>query len=243
MRKILFHDLHGKVRHFLNALQDIEPAPAAVALHGIGGIGDQLQLTQDELRNHQDAIEKAGFGDVGDAAIDNHAGVENLEGLLGRFFPAENTAQRRQVQHVALGGAHDQADISHEQQENNLYERLGCGLADHQRHQKRAQDSEHRTESRPDEPLETNFFQADFEENNCATDYESTARGNCWRKPERMQGEGGGRENENKDSANNCQIEQAGTPLFEWENSIIAVNYVGNTRRAKSIPLMPKAEC
>jgi hypothetical protein len=67
------------VRHLLDALQNVQPAPAAVALHGIGRIGHQLQFAQHELRNHQHAVEEAGLGDIGDAAVDDHAGVENLE--------------------------------------------------------------------------------------------------------------------------------------------------------------------
>ena len=87
MRKIVFHDLHVQMRHFLDALQNVQAAAAAVALHRIGRIGHQLQFPQHELRNHQHAVQKAGFGDIGDAAVDNHAGIENLEGLLDDFSP------------------------------------------------------------------------------------------------------------------------------------------------------------
>jgi len=43
----------------LDSLEDVQPAPAAIALHGIGRIGHQLQLAQNELRNHQDAVQEA----------------------------------------------------------------------------------------------------------------------------------------------------------------------------------------
>jgi hypothetical protein len=48
-------------RHLLDALQDVEPAAAAVALQRIGGIGDELQLAQHELRDDQRAVEEAGL--------------------------------------------------------------------------------------------------------------------------------------------------------------------------------------
>ena len=113
MRKVLLDDLHVEVGHFLDALEDIQAAPAAVALHGIGGIGDKLQLPQNELRDYQHAVEEAGFGDIGDAAVDDHRGVQNLERLLGSLLAAEDAAQRGQVQHVALLGADDEPDVGH----------------------------------------------------------------------------------------------------------------------------------
>src|ERR1039458_6470360 len=82
VREVFFGDLHGEVRHFLDALQDVEAAAAAVALHGVGRIGHQLQLTQHKLGNHYHAVQEAGFGDVGDAAVDDDTGVQNLERFL-----------------------------------------------------------------------------------------------------------------------------------------------------------------
>src|SRR4029077_16289116 len=59
VREIVLHNLDVEMGHFLNSLQNVEPAAAAVALHGIGRIGHHLQLVQHELWNHQDSIEKA----------------------------------------------------------------------------------------------------------------------------------------------------------------------------------------
>ena len=95
------------MRHLLDTLQDVEAAPAAVALHGIARIRHQLQLAQHELRDHQHAVEKAGFGDVGNAAVDDHTGVQDLKGFLGTLFAAEDAAQGRKVQHVAFVGTYD----------------------------------------------------------------------------------------------------------------------------------------
>ena len=46
-------------RHLLDAMQDVEAAAAAVPLERIGGVGDELQFLQDELRHHQRAVEEA----------------------------------------------------------------------------------------------------------------------------------------------------------------------------------------
>ena len=59
--KIVFQDLHVQLRHFLDALQDVQPAPAAIALERIRGVGHQLQFAQNELRDHQRAVQEARF--------------------------------------------------------------------------------------------------------------------------------------------------------------------------------------
>ena len=63
--------------HLLDLLQDVEAAAAAVALQRVGGVGDELQLLEHELRDDQRAVEEAGLADVGDAAVDDDAGVED----------------------------------------------------------------------------------------------------------------------------------------------------------------------
>ena len=69
-------------RHLLDLLQDVEAAPAAVALERVGRVGDELQLLEHELRDDERAVDEARFADVGDAAVDDHAGVENLVAAL-----------------------------------------------------------------------------------------------------------------------------------------------------------------
>src|SRR5262249_23558352 len=104
VREIGFVNLHVEVTVFLYALKDVQAAPAPVAFRGIGGIGDLLQFAQDELGNQNRAAHKAGFGDVGDAPVNDHAGVENLVALL-RPAVAQDPAERRQVQIIAFRGA------------------------------------------------------------------------------------------------------------------------------------------
>ena len=81
-RKVVFHNLDINRGDFLEALQNIQPSTSTITLERIGGVGDQLQLAQNKLRDHQDAIQEPGFGNIGDAAVDNYAGVENLVALF-----------------------------------------------------------------------------------------------------------------------------------------------------------------
>jgi hypothetical protein len=49
--KIEVRDRDFHARHLLDLLEDVEAAAAAVPLHRVGGIGDQLKLLQHELRD------------------------------------------------------------------------------------------------------------------------------------------------------------------------------------------------
>ena len=68
----------------------------------IGGIGHQLQFAQHELRKQQHAVEKMRLADVGDAAVDDHAGIEDLGHAPRAALAAKQAAERLQVEHVAL---------------------------------------------------------------------------------------------------------------------------------------------
>src|SRR5579883_1006929 len=201
--EIVLDDLHIEVRHLLDALQNVEPAAAAVALHGIGRIGDELQLAQDELRNHQNAVEEAGFGDIGDAAVDDDARIQDLERLLRRFFAPEDAAQRREIQHVALLRADDEADVRHQQQQADLQERLLLdGAIEHQRHQEGPEDPEDRADGRADETLQADLFQTDFKKYDAYTQQQA---GPCSRNrtgAERVKRISGNGDNEYKNGAN-----------------------------------------
>jgi hypothetical protein len=51
---------------------------APIAFECIRGIGYLLQFAQDKMGNHENAVQKSGFTDVGNSAIDNDAGIEDL---------------------------------------------------------------------------------------------------------------------------------------------------------------------
>src|SRR5262249_47909962 len=103
--------------HLLDLLQDVETAAAAVALHRVGGIGDELQLLQDELRDDQRAVDEPGLADVGDAAVDDHARVEDLVAAL-RSGCSEQAREPRRLAPLAVLAAQDQPEIrKHDQRE------------------------------------------------------------------------------------------------------------------------------
>ena len=97
------------------------PAAAAVALQRVGGVGDELQLLEDELRDHERAVEKAGLADVGDAAVDDHAGVENAIALL-RTGVAEEAGEPLRLQPLAFPRAHHDPEVREDEQDEAVQE-------------------------------------------------------------------------------------------------------------------------
>ena len=81
--KIDVGDDHVHAGHLLDLLQDVEAAAAAIALHRVRRVGDELQFLQHELRNDQRAVHEAGLAEIGDAAVDDDRRVENLVVALG----------------------------------------------------------------------------------------------------------------------------------------------------------------
>ncbi len=63
----------------LQAGQHFQAAPAAGADDRVVGIGDLLQLVQDEAGHDQHAFDEIGLDQVGDAAVNNNAGVQQQE--------------------------------------------------------------------------------------------------------------------------------------------------------------------
>src|SRR5262249_35262450 len=59
----------------VEALEHVEAASAAGTAQTVGGVGDVLELLQNKPRHHEGAKDKAGLRDVGDAAINDGAGV------------------------------------------------------------------------------------------------------------------------------------------------------------------------
>ena len=88
-------------RHLLHLLQDVEPAAAAIALHRIGGVGDQLQFLEHELRDDERAVHEAGIAQVGDAAVDDDRRVQNLVATL-RTRGAKQSHQTAGLEPLAL---------------------------------------------------------------------------------------------------------------------------------------------
>src|SRR5438132_11883462 len=75
---ILLDDAHLDVHHLLNLIGYVQSTPAAPPLERIGGIGDVLQLVQDELRQDERPLQEPRLAEIGYPAVDDDAGIENL---------------------------------------------------------------------------------------------------------------------------------------------------------------------
>ena len=64
------------------------------------------------MRNHKSAVEKTSFANIGNSAIDHDTRVENFVRLLWWTLAAENSAHRRQIQHVTFVRSDDEANVS-----------------------------------------------------------------------------------------------------------------------------------
>ena len=60
-----------------------------------------------------------------DAAVNDHAAIEHLEGMFQTALAAEKAAERLQVEHIAFIRAENQAGISHHQKSSQAEERPG----------------------------------------------------------------------------------------------------------------------
>ncbi len=145
-----------------------QAAAAALALRGVGGVGNHLQFAQDEFRNDEDPFEEAGLGDVGDAAIDDGAGVDHFDVALAGAFAGEKAAERREVEEVALAGADHQADVGHEQQHSQLQEAartaIGQAVAENQRKEEGPDDTEQAADDGSKETLQAERAHAQLKE-------------------------------------------------------------------------------
>ena len=134
----------------------------------VGGIGHELQFAQDELRDEQDAVEEMSLANIGDAAVDDHAGVQHFGHSPGAAFAAEQAAQRLQVQHVSLIGPDHQADVGHHQEQPDV-QKGPRTLRDRrprqdQPHQVRAENAENRADRGPDQAAHAGALQANLKQ-------------------------------------------------------------------------------
>jgi hypothetical protein len=114
-------DHHVDARHLLDLLEDVESAPAAVALERITRIGYELQLLEYELRDDQRAVHEAGLADVGDAAVDDDAGIEDPVSALRAAGP-EEADEARGVEPFAATAANHHAEVRQCEQDEAVEE-------------------------------------------------------------------------------------------------------------------------
>src|SRR5580658_6288678 len=84
--KIVRHNLNLQIVIGLHPLEHIQAAAAALAFGAVSRVSHDLQFTQDKFGNDESPVHKARIGNVGDAAVNDHRGIENLEALPGDLF-------------------------------------------------------------------------------------------------------------------------------------------------------------
>ena len=101
--------------HALETIENIQPAAPAGALKVILGIGDVVQLAQHEIGDVEGAINESGAHDVGDPAINDDIGVEDLGGAAdGRaMHPRRLLGDGREDVRDLLLGAHGETNPEH----------------------------------------------------------------------------------------------------------------------------------
>jgi hypothetical protein len=90
-------------------------------LRRLGGVGDLLQLPEDELRHDERAVDEPCLDDIGDAPVDDHAGVEELAVLaIGALVP--DGAQAPGAQPVAARRAEHDPGVRAQQQDEPAHD-------------------------------------------------------------------------------------------------------------------------
>ena len=174
-RKIVGDNLHLKAGNRLHTLEYVESAAAPLTARGIRGVGDQLQLMQNKLRNHEQAVEKTCLGDVCDAPVDDDGSIENADGCARCFFSGEEMAQRGRIKAIALVSADEQAEISHEQQDEELDGGSGGsgrdGGAQYERDEQGSDDPEDSAEDRTEKSMKSKSANTKLDEDdgNCGS--------------------------------------------------------------------------
>ena len=109
----------------LDAVEDFEATAAAGAFDGVVGIGDLLEFFEDESRDDNEPFEEIAVDEVGDAAIDDDAGIEEEEvvGFIARS-KADVRDDEGEVFLVAPHGEHD-ADVAEAEKEAEADEPAG----------------------------------------------------------------------------------------------------------------------
>src|SRR5208337_3248081 len=156
------------------------------------------------------AVKESGLGNVGDAPVNDDAGVENLVAFLGLLLTAENPTQRRQVQQIAFVGADDQAYVGHQQHHQDLKKAPGVlaqrAVADDQGKQVGATNAEEAPDGRTDESFQAHPPQLPLEQNDSGADQRAHAPIQIARQSERLQDEAGDRYHDDKKKANKNNI-------------------------------------
>jgi len=131
------------------------------------------------------------FADIGDAAVDQGAGIEQLHGLSGGDGRFLRGLGREVKQFAAFGGAEDHAQIREDQKAEELEEGLrgfgDGGVGNDQSEEERGEQTEETTESGGRKPADLCAAQPQFGEENHHGHEETEAGGRQPAKAERAE--------------------------------------------------------
>ena len=119
-------------------VEDVQAAPAALALQPVGRIGHELELLEDELGNDERPLDEPRVAEVGDAAVDDDARVEDLVAAAGAFS-LKKPEEVGRVEPLRLPRPDEEPDVGHDDQEEDADEgghllRADDGLVDRAEH-------------------------------------------------------------------------------------------------------------
>ena len=80
VRDVIVDELDVDQWLLLQKIEHLQPPAATISAQGVTGVGDVLQLGQHKMGHHHMVAEKPSLGDVHDATVDDHAGVEQHGG-------------------------------------------------------------------------------------------------------------------------------------------------------------------
>ena len=116
VREIAVVDFDFVGRVFLDAAEDFKATTSAGAFDRIFGVGDLLQFFEDEAGDDDDAFEEVRLDEVGDAAVNDDAGIEQEEIVrFVLFCEADVGNDKREIFFVAAHGQ-DDADVTEAQE-------------------------------------------------------------------------------------------------------------------------------
>src|SRR5207245_10369328 len=110
-RRIFRRERELRGRSVRAAGEHLAATPAALAASRVAGVGEVLQLRQDEARDDERAAHESAAHDVGDATVDDHRGVEEhalVPGAAVTPWTAHLAHERLEL--VALDRARRRAD-------------------------------------------------------------------------------------------------------------------------------------
>src|ERR1700739_2319537 len=167
--------------HLLQALEHLQAAAAALALKRVRGIGDVLKFVKNEARDSERAVEEMSFANIGDAAVDQSAGVQKLQCLRARSGNFHRAWQGNMAQIAPFERANHHAEIAESEQRSKFEEGLGrfrlSGAGNHEGHEEGSEQTEDGTAGTSHKPADLRAAHAQLRQQNNHGDKEAEASG------------------------------------------------------------------